>query len=108
MEISSHYPYYTQRLAPEQENQAAGSKVDSPKTEANVSTGIDSEDRLELVRTQNLASPPQEAVDLARAAELMRQVQEQFLGMEKQEARELYEFDRLRDLLYRVSQPDGV
>jgi len=108
VEISSHYPYYTQRLAPEQENQAAGSKVDSPKTEANVSTGIDSEDRLELVRTQNLASPPQEAVDLARAAELMRQVQEQFLGMEKQEARELYEFDRLRDLLYRVSQPDGV
>lgn len=108
MEISSHYPFYTQRMAPEPENQAAGSKVDSPKTEANVSAGIDNEDRLELVRAQNLVSPPQESVDLAWAAELLRQVQEQFLGMEKQEARELYEFDRLRDLLYKVSQPDGV
>jgi len=108
VEISSHYPYYTQRLAPEPENQAAGSKVDSRKTEADVSTGINNEDRLEIVRTQNLVSPPQESLDLTRAAELLRQVQEQFLGMEKQEARELYEFDRLRDLLYRVSQPDGV
>lgn len=108
MEISSHYPYYAHRMAPEPENQTAGSKVDSPKTEANVSAGIDNDDRLELVRAQNLVSPPHEPVDLARAAELLRQVQEQFLGMEKQEARELYEFDRLRDLLYKVSQPDGV
>jgi hypothetical protein len=28
--------------------------------------------------------------------------------MDKQDVRELYQFDRLRDLLYRISQPEGV
>jgi hypothetical protein len=69
---------------------------------------LEAEDRLELVRTQNLASPPQEPVDLAKAADLLRQVQDSMQTLDKQNARELYQFDRLRDLLYRVSQPEGV
>lgn len=108
MEISSLNPYHTQQLAPESENQATGSQVNSLRTEVNVPEVVDNEDRLELVRAQNLVSPAQEDVDLARAAELLQQVQDQLQTMDKQEARELYQFDRLRDLLYRVSQPDGV
>ena len=60
------------------------------------------------MRTQNLASPPQEPVDLAKAVDLLRQVQNQMQGLDKQDAQDLYQYDRLRDLMYRVSQPDGV
>ena len=108
MEISSHFPYHKHLLAAEPKDQAEGSQANSPKTDAPVPEKLDSQDRLELVRAQNLVSPPQEAVDLAKAAELLRQVQDQFLLLEKQEARELYQFDRLRNLLYRVSQTNGV
>ena len=108
MEISSHYPYYTAKLAPESQEQTINSQPASKSPEATNPGMIESEDRLELVRTQNLASPPQEPVDLARAADLLRQVQGQMQGLGKQDAGELYQYDRLRDLMYRVSQPDGM
>jgi hypothetical protein len=108
VEISSHYPYYTAKLAPEPEEQTTAGQQAQKSPEAQAVEMVGAEDRLELVRTQNLASPPQEPVDLARAAELLRQVQDQMQTMNKQDARELYQFDRLRDLLYRVSQPEGV
>ena len=108
VEISSHYPYYTSKLTPEPEEQTTGGQQASPSTEANISGKVEGEDRLELVRAQNMASPPPEPVDLARAAELLRQVQDQMDLLGKQEARELYQFDRLRDLLYQVSQNGGV
>ena len=108
MEISSHYPYYTAKLAPEPEEQTTAGQQAQKSPEVKAAGMLETEDRLELVRTQNLASPPQEPVDLTRAADLLRQVQDQMQTMDKQEARELYQFDRLRDLLYRVSQPEGV
>ena len=108
MEISSYYPYYTAKLAPEQQEQTAAGQQAPKSIESTAAGMLETEDRLELVRTQNLASPPQEPVDLARAADLLRQVQDQMQTMDKQNARELYQFDRLRDLLYRVSQPEGV
>ena len=108
MEISSHYPYYTAKLAPETQEQASKSQQASKSPEGTAAGMVETEDRLELVRTQNLASPPQEPVDLAKAADLLRQVQDQMQGLGKQDARELYQFDRLRDLMYRVSQPDGA
>lgn len=108
MEISSYYPYYSAKLAPEQQEQTAAGQQTQKSTEPTAAGLLETEDRLELVRTQNLASPPQEPVDLARAADLLRQVQDQMQTMDKQNARELYQFDRLRDLLYRVSQPEGV
>ena len=108
MEISSHYPYYTAKLAPEPEEQTSISQQPTKSSEPSKAAMIETEDRLELVRTQNLASPPQEPVDLARAADLLRQVQSQMQGLDKQDARELYQFDRLRDLMYRVAQPNGT
>ncbi len=108
MEISSYYPYYTNKLAPESEGQATAGQQAQKNPEAAAAELLATEDRLDLVRTQNLASPPQEPVDLAKAADLLRQVQDQMQTMDKQDARELYHFDRLRDLLYRVSQPEGA
>jgi hypothetical protein len=108
VEISSHYPYYTAKLAPEQQEQTTAGQQAQKSSEAEAVERLGTEDRLELVRIQNLASPPQEPVDLAKAAELLRQVQDQMQTMDKQDARELYQFDRLRDLLYRISQPEEV
>ncbi len=108
MEISSYYPYYTAKLAPGQQEQAAAGQQTPKSTEATAAGMLDTEDRLDLVRTQNLASPAQEPVDLSRAADLLRQVQDQMQTMDKQDARELYHFDRLRNLLYQVSQPEGA
>jgi hypothetical protein len=108
VEISSYYPYYTTKLAPEPEEQATIGLQAQKSPEDTAAGMLETEDRLELVRSQNLASPPQETVDLAKAADLLRQVQDRMQTMDKQDARELYQFDRLRDLLYRVSQPEGV
>jgi hypothetical protein len=108
VEISSYYPYYTAKLAPEQQEQTAAGQQAQKNTEATAAGKLETEDRLELVRTQNMASPPQEPVDLAKAADLLRQVQDQMQTMDKQDASELYHFDRLRNLLYQVSQSEGT
>ena len=108
MEISSYYPYYTAKLAPEPEEQTTTGQQAQKSSEAKAAEMLESGDRIELVRAQNLASPPQEPVDLAKAADLLRQVQDQMQTLDKQDARDLYQFDRLRDLLYRVSQPEEV
>jgi hypothetical protein len=108
VEISSHYPHYASQLLTETEDQLAGGKRPDPGSETKVTGEAPAGDRLNLVRTQNLASPLEESVDLTRAAELLRRVQEQMPLLQKEEAGELYRFDRLRDLLYRVSQPESV
>lgn len=108
MEISNLYPYYAAHSATEPEAQTSGSQKALKSSEIIVPEKVEAEDRLELVRTQNLSAPPQEPVDLTRAAELLGQVQNQMQVLEKQDARELYQFDRLRDLLYRVSQSEGA
>jgi hypothetical protein len=108
VEISNLYPYFTAKVTPEPEEQSSCGQTASRPTEANNPEQTVTEDCLELVRTQNLASPPQEPVDLAKAAELLRQVQDQMNLLEKQGARELYQFDRLREVLYQVSQNGGA
>lgn len=108
VEISNLYPYYTAKLMREPDDQTSCGQPASRGTEANNPDSSAAEDCLELVRAQNMASPAQEPVDLARAAELLRQVQNQMNLLEKQEARELYQFDRLRNLLCQVSQNEGA
>ncbi len=108
VEISNLYPYYTAKLTPEPDQQSSCGQAASGSNQARNPEQATTEDCLELVRTQNMASPPQEPVDLAKAAELLRQVQDQMNVLEKQEARELYQFDRLRELLYQVSQNGGT
>jgi hypothetical protein len=98
VEISSHYPYFA-RLAPEQQEQTATAPQSEKNPEPKATEMVGTEERLELVRTQNLASPPPEPVDLAKAAELLRQVQDQMQVLNRQDAQELYQFDRLRELM---------
>ena len=58
MEISNHYPYYTAKLAPDQQEQTTAGQQPQKTTDAKDAVMLEAEDRLELVRTQNLASPP--------------------------------------------------
>ncbi len=98
MEISGLSPYQAAQVSTEPENQVS-TKQDSHEAQGTApvqETGVN--DRVELVRTQNLASPPPEHVDIKRAVLLLRQVTHQLTLMERQDMRQLYQFERLRDL----------
>lgn len=105
MEISSHYPYYPGKVIPETEGQESNSSSPKQKTEKVNSLEAPLGEKVDLVRLQNQVSPLPETVDLTQAAELLRQVQTELNGWGKDEAQDLYQYERLRELLYRVSQP---
>jgi hypothetical protein len=107
VEISSHYPYRAQML-PETEDQPTASGESVRFTASADGAEVPSADSLTLVRTQNLASPLPEDVDLNRAVELLQQIQDQLQLLNKDQAGDLYQVDRLRDLLYRVSTAEIV
>lgn len=103
MEISSLYPQQTVTLESGVEDRVAVSRqaaqgLQDPENQ----NGDSAEDRVELVRTQNLASPPSEEVDVDQAMELLQQVQQDLSTLGRNDLRELYQFDRLRDLCTQV------
>ncbi len=108
MEISALQPYQTVNLAPESEEQIALSPQPARAEETQPPQEVASGDRVELVRTQNLASPTAEPVDLERALGLVHQVQEQFNLMPREDMRQMYQFDRLRDLVLQIHNQAGV
>jgi len=106
VEISTYYSYPRVILAPEADETGANSpqpkvEQESPSLEENWQG-----DRFTLVRLQNLASPEAKEVDVRQALVLLRQVKEQFFTLDRQELRELYQFDRLRDLCCQI-QPQA-
>jgi hypothetical protein len=105
VEISSHYPYYPAKLAQEPETQGSNAPLMGPKADNINTTEAVGGEKVDLVRQQNQVSPLPEPVDLDQAAVLLRQVQAEFQGWGKPEAQELYQYDRLRGLLFRVYQP---
>jgi len=107
VEISSFYTYRAQML-PETEDQPAAAKESVPSAMVADAAQAPAADSLTLVRTQNLASPLPEAVDLNRAVELLQQVQDQLQLLNKDQAGELYQVQRLRELLYRISTPEEM
>lgn len=102
MEITSLYPQQTLTLEPGVEDRAAVSRQIAQEAQNPENQAAEAEDRVELVRTQNLASPPAEEVDVNQALELLQQVQDNLSQMNRQDLRELYQFDRLRDLCTQV------
>jgi hypothetical protein len=108
VEISSHYGYQAVMLAPESEDKAPVYQKSSEPAEQTAASLTTAEDRLELVRVQNLASPPPEPVDLKEALNLVRQVQAQMSAVSRQDMQELYQFDRLRDLCCKIHSQSGA
>lgn len=103
MEISSLYPQQTMTLDSGVDDQVAVSRQaaqEAQKTNSQTSTG--EADLVDLVTSQNLASPTPQEVDLSQAQQLLQQVQQDWSGSSRQDLGELYNFDRLRDILTQV------
>jgi hypothetical protein len=108
LEISGLSPYLAAQVSADTENQPASGQETTEAAESFPTVGTSAQDRVELVRTQNLASPPLEQVDIKKAAILLRQVTHQLNLMERQDMRQLYQFDRLRDLCHRLQGGPAV
>ena len=108
VEISSHYPYYLATGAVNPEDQVSAQPEAAKRLPEPQALETSEGDRVELVRGQNLASPPVAEVDLKETAVLLRQVAHQLSLMSRQEMRELYQFDRLRELCCRLQEPEGA
>ncbi len=103
MEISSLYPQQTMTLdsgVDDQVTVARQAAQEAQKTNGQTSTG--DADLVDLVTSQNLASPTPQEVDLSQAQLLLQQVQQDWSGSNRQDLGELYNFDRLRDILTQV------
>jgi hypothetical protein len=108
VEISSNYPFYRGTGVENLENPASARPENPPAPLAEAAPEALAPDRVALVHAQNLASPPAAEVDLKQAAVLLRQVTHQFSLMNRQEMRELYQFQRLRDLCCRLQEQEGA
>ncbi|MEW6388320.1 MAG: hypothetical protein AB1491_12460 [Thermodesulfobacteriota bacterium] len=108
MEISALSSFQTVNLTPETEEQISLSPQPARAEETQAVPETAAGDRVDLVRTQNLASPTPEPVDLERASLLISQLQEQMSSMPKEDMRQLYQFDRLRDLALQIHNQAGV
>jgi hypothetical protein len=102
VEISSLYPQQTMTLDSGVDDQVKVSRQAATEAQNADSQTTTEEDRVELVTTQNLASPPLEEVDVNQAQQLLQQVQQDWSGMNRQDLRELYQFDRLREICAQV------
>ena len=106
MEITSLYPQQTVMLDSGVEDRAAVSGQTAQELQDQENQNNPIEDRVELVRAQNQASPPAEEVDMDRALELLQQVQQDLSTTNRQDLQELYQFDRLRDLCTQVQMAE--
>jgi len=102
VEISSLYPQQTMTLDSGVDDRVTVSRQAAQEAQNADSQSTSEEDRVELVRTQNLASPPPEEVDVNQAQQLLQQVQQDWSSFSRQDLRELYHFDRLREICAQV------
>jgi hypothetical protein len=87
-----------------EEHQEAGTPVPRPSTPRPQS----GEDRVDLIRAQNLASPLPQDLDLKEALRLLAQVTRQVETADRQELRRLFHDEPLRDLCCRLSEAAGA
>ena len=106
MEITSLYPQQTVMLESGVEDRAAVSNQAAQELQNQENQENTIEDRVELVRAQNQASPPPEDVDINQALELLQQVQQDLSLSNRQDLQDLYQFDRLRDILAQVQMAE--
>ncbi|MDD2901899.1 MAG: hypothetical protein PHU44_05645 [Syntrophales bacterium] len=106
MEITSLYPQQTVMLEAGVEDRAAVSNQAAQVLQEQENQDNTIEDRVELVRAQNQASPPPEEVDIDQALALLQQVQQDLSLSNRQDLQDLYQFDRLRDLCAQVQMAE--
>ena len=106
MEISSLYPQQTMTLESGVEDRVAVARQEAQEAQNSESQTTATEDRVDLVRAQNLASPPPAEVDVDQAQQLLQQVQQDLSLTNRQDLQDLYNFDRLRDLCTQVQMAE--
>lgn len=104
MEISSLYPQQTVTMESGVEDRSPVSRQANSAAQNPDNQTASEQDRVDLVTTQNLASPPPAQVDLTQALQLLQQVQQDLGQSDRQDLGGLYNFDRLRDLCAQVQQ----
>jgi predicted lipid-binding transport protein (Tim44 family) len=102
VEISSLYPQQTMTLDSGVDDRLTVSNQAAQETQNTETQAAAEEDRVDLVTNQNLASPPPAEVDVNQAQELLQQVQQGWSDFGRQDLRELYNFDRLREICAQV------
>jgi hypothetical protein len=102
MEISSLYPQQTMTLDSGVDDRVKVSQQATQEAQNPENQTTSEEDRVDLVTTQNLASPPPAEVDVNQAQQLLQQVQQDWSNFSRQDLRELYQFDRLREICAQV------
>jgi hypothetical protein len=102
LEISGLSPYQMSQVSTDPEHPGSAAPEAAPGPGGAPAPEKAAGDRVELVRTQNLTSPMPEDLDLDQAALLLRQVSHRLNLMDRQDARQLYQFHRLRDLCCRL------
>jgi hypothetical protein len=102
LEIYGLSPHEAAPVTADPENQASTGANAAANPGASPAQKTAAGDRVELVRTQNLASPAPVDMDGPKAALLLRQVTQEIKLMERQDMRHLYQFDRLRELCCRL------
>jgi len=102
VEISSLYPQQTMTLDSGVDDRVSVSRQAAQEAQNTESQTATEEDRVDLVRTQNLASPPAAELDVTQAQQLLQQVQQDWSSFSRQDLRELYNFDRLREICTQV------
>ena len=106
MEITSLYPQQTVMLESGVEDQVAVARQEAQRLQNQENQDNTGEDRVDLVRAQNQASPPPEEVDINQALELLQQVQQDLSLSNRQDLQDMYQFDRLRDLCAQVQMAE--
>ena len=106
MEITSLYPQQTVMLESGVEDQVAVARQEAQRLQNQENQDTTGEDRVDLVRAQNQASPPPEEVDINQALELLQQVQQDLSLSNRQDLQDMYQFDRLRDLCAQVQMAE--
>lgn len=87
-----------------EEHRETGAPVPRPSTARPQSGG----DRVDLIRTQNLASPLPQDLDLKEALRLLAQVTRQVETADRQELRRLFHDEPLRELCCRLTEAAGT
>jgi hypothetical protein len=104
VEISGLYSLETVTVTPDAQEQGQSPSAAPAATVSGETGDIAVQDRVALVRAQNLASPPVETATLKEALTLVRQVRDQLTVMDRDDKGRLYQFDRLRELCLRLNK----
>lgn len=106
MEITNYYPQQSVAMETGQEDRVTVSRQGAAQTPQGQEIQASSqEDRVELVTSQNQISPLEEQIDVQQALNMLSQVKDGIGQQTREELGQLYNFDRLRDLLLQVQQP---